>query len=48
MGNEVSTVDYEGPPQVLKGRDISSLAKYIKSSECKNVYLMVRPYYVPV
>ncbi|KAH9480735.1 NAD-dependent protein deacetylase hst2-1 [Psilocybe cubensis] len=28
-------------PQVLEGRDISSLAKYIKSTGCKNVVLML-------
>lgn len=44
MGNEVSNVEYEGPPNVLKGRDIQSVAEYIKSDECKNVYLMVLYY----
>ena len=29
-------------PKVLKGKDIPSLAEYIKSEECKNVILMVR------
>ena len=42
MGNEVSSVDFEGPPEVLEGRDIPSLAKYIKSDECKNIFVMVR------
>lgn len=41
MGNEVSSVDFEGPPEVLEGRDIPSLAKYIKSDECKNIFVMV-------
>jgi hypothetical protein len=29
-------------PKVLKGKDIPSLAEYIKSEDCKNVILMVR------
>lgn len=29
-------------PKVLKGKDIPSLAEYIKSDECKNVILLVR------
>lgn len=41
MGNELSAVDYDGPPKVLKGRDIPSLAEYIKSKQCENVFLMV-------
>ncbi|KAI0345868.1 NAD-dependent deacetylase sirtuin-2 [Trametopsis cervina] len=41
MGNEVSTTKFEGPSEVLKGRDIKSLAQYIKSDDCKNIYLMV-------
>lgn len=41
MTNEQSTVDFEGPPELLEGRDIASVAEYIKSDECKNVYLMV-------
>ena len=41
MGNEASHVEYEGPPEVLEGRDIPSLAKYIKSENCKNVFVMV-------
>lgn len=45
MGNEVSQVEYEGPPEVLEGRDIPSLAKYIKSDKCKNVFLMVSACY---
>ena len=28
-------------PKVLKGKDIPSLAKYIKSDGCKNIVLMV-------
>ncbi|KAI0086449.1 DHS-like NAD/FAD-binding domain-containing protein, partial [Irpex rosettiformis] len=41
MGNEVSNVEYEGPPEVLKGRDIQSVAEYMKSDQCKNVFVMV-------
>ena len=29
-------------PKVLRGKDIPALAEYIKSEECKNVFLMVR------
>jgi hypothetical protein len=29
-------------PQVLKGTDISSVAEYIKSNQCRTVMLMVR------
>lgn len=41
MGNEVSTAEFEGPPELLEGRDIASLAKYIKSEQCRNVFVMV-------
>ncbi|EIN12789.1 NAD-dependent deacetylase sirtuin-2 [Punctularia strigosozonata HHB-11173 SS5] len=41
MGNQVSAEPYEGPPIILEGRDIPSLAKYIKSSACTNVFFMV-------
>lgn len=30
-----------GPPKVLEGRDIPSIAKYIKSGKCKSIMLMV-------
>ncbi|PPR04729.1 hypothetical protein CVT26_012864 [Gymnopilus dilepis] len=30
----------QGKPKVLSGRDIPSLAKYIKSNDCQNVFLM--------
>ncbi|KIP08947.1 hypothetical protein PHLGIDRAFT_29303 [Phlebiopsis gigantea 11061_1 CR5-6] len=43
MGNEASSrpIDFEVPPEVLEGRDIRSLAKYIKSDECKNIFVML-------
>lgn len=41
MGNEMSTTEYEGPPELLEGRDIPSIAKYIKSDQCKNIFVMV-------
>lgn len=48
MGNEVSNLEYEGPPEVLKGRDIQSVADYIKSDQCKNVFLMVSVLFTPL
>jgi len=39
MGAEQSK--YEGPPEVLEERDIPSLVKYMKSPECKNVFVMM-------
>lgn len=47
MGNEASSrsIDFEVPPEVLEGRDIRSLAKYIKSDECKNIFVMVCRYF---
>ena len=39
MGAEQSK--YEGPPEVLQARDLASVAKYMKSSRCKNVFTMV-------
>ncbi|CCM03508.1 uncharacterized protein FIBRA_05642 [Fibroporia radiculosa] len=39
MGAEQST--YEGPPEILEARDLSSVAKYMKSSECRNVFVML-------
>ncbi|KAI0632355.1 DHS-like NAD/FAD-binding domain-containing protein [Trametes polyzona] len=40
MGNQVST-PYEGPPVVLEGKDLPSVAKYMKSPACRNVFVMV-------
>ncbi|KAJ3558689.1 hypothetical protein NM688_g767 [Phlebia brevispora] len=40
MGNELSAVPYEGPTDILEGRDIASVAKYMKSDSCKNVFVM--------
>ncbi|KAH9936341.1 DHS-like NAD/FAD-binding domain-containing protein [Fomitopsis serialis] len=39
MGAEQSK--YEGPPEVLEARDLASVAKYMKSSACKNVFTML-------
>ncbi|GJF00694.1 NAD-dependent deacetylase sirtuin-2 [Phanerochaete sordida] len=41
MGNEQSQGQHEGPPEVLEDRDIPSLAKYIKSDKCKNIFVMM-------
>jgi NAD+-dependent protein deacetylase SIR2 len=41
MGNDMSTTPHEGPPVILEGRDIPSVAKYIKSEGCTNVFFMV-------
>ncbi|RDX42637.1 NAD-dependent deacetylase sirtuin-2 [Lentinus brumalis] len=40
MGNEAST-PYEGSTEVLKGRDIPSIVKYMKSKKCKKVFVML-------
>jgi len=46
MGNEESTSN-KGlfssleRPQTLEARDLGSVAKYMKSDECNNVYIMV-------
>ena len=32
---------YDGPTTVLEGRDLSSIAKYMKSPQCKRVFVMV-------
>ncbi len=40
MGNEAST-PYEGSTEVLQGRDIPSIVKYMKSKKCKKVFVMV-------
>ena len=34
---------YDGPTAILEGRDIASVAKYMKSPQCKQVFVMVRP-----
>ncbi|EMD39911.1 hypothetical protein CERSUDRAFT_112158 [Gelatoporia subvermispora B] len=39
MGAEQSI--YDGPPEVLEGRDIPSVAKYMKSEQCKNIVVML-------
>ncbi|OBZ71190.1 NAD-dependent protein deacetylase hst2-1 [Grifola frondosa] len=39
MGAEQSVL--EGPPEVLEARDLASVAKYMKSEECKNVFVMI-------
>lgn len=41
MGNEQSQGPYDGPPKVLEARDIPSIAKYIKSDKCKNIFVMM-------
>ncbi|PSR83861.1 hypothetical protein PHLCEN_2v5570 [Hermanssonia centrifuga] len=41
MGNDISKEGFDGPPEVLKGRDIASVATYIKSKDCKNVFVMM-------
>ncbi|KAI0670868.1 DHS-like NAD/FAD-binding domain-containing protein [Trametes maxima] len=40
MGNEVSA-PYDGPPEILEGRDVTSVAKYMKSQECRKVLIML-------
>lgn len=40
MGAEQSK-SYEGSPELLEARDLASVAKYMKSSRCKNVFTMV-------
>ena len=34
---------YDGPTAILEGRDIASVARYMKSPQCKQVFVMVRP-----
>ena len=34
---------YDGPTAILEGRDIASVARYMKSPRCKQVFVMVRP-----
>ncbi|TBU62223.1 DHS-like NAD/FAD-binding domain-containing protein [Dichomitus squalens] len=33
---------YDGPTMVLDGRDLPSIAKYMKSPQCKRIFVMVR------
>ncbi|KAI0365715.1 NAD-dependent deacetylase sirtuin-2 [Pilatotrama ljubarskyi] len=40
MGNQLSE-PYDGSPEVLEGRDVRSIAKYMKSSECRRVFVML-------
>ncbi|KAI0769023.1 DHS-like NAD/FAD-binding domain-containing protein [Trametes elegans] len=40
MGNDVSA-HHEGPPEVLEARDLKSVAKYIKSPQCRKVLVML-------
>ncbi|KAI0822345.1 DHS-like NAD/FAD-binding domain-containing protein [Trametes gibbosa] len=40
MGNQVSA-PHDGPPVLLKGKDIASIAKYINSSDCHRVFVML-------
>ncbi|KAI0947190.1 hypothetical protein AcV7_009679 [Taiwanofungus camphoratus] len=39
MGAEQSK--YEGPPEVLEARDLASVGRYMKSEQCKNVFVML-------
>ncbi|KAM5530173.1 hypothetical protein V8D89_016155 [Ganoderma adspersum] len=40
MGNEQSG-PYEGPPEILDGRDVRAIGKYMKSRECRRVFVML-------
>ena len=40
MGNELSA-PHEGPTEILEGRDVPSIAKYMKSKDCRKVFVMV-------
>ncbi|TBU44450.1 hypothetical protein BD309DRAFT_958356 [Dichomitus squalens] len=31
---------YDGPTMVLEGRDLPSIAKYMKSPQCKRIFVM--------
>ena len=33
---------YDGPTSVLEGRDVESVAKYMRSPQCKQVFVIVR------
>ncbi|EIW59108.1 NAD-dependent deacetylase sirtuin-2, partial [Trametes versicolor FP-101664 SS1] len=42
MGNDQShSAPHDGPPEVLKARDLPSIAKYMKSTECRKVFVML-------
>ncbi|PCH40120.1 NAD-dependent deacetylase sirtuin-2 [Wolfiporia cocos MD-104 SS10] len=41
MGAEQSKGPYEGSPEVLEARDLPSVAKYMKSPECRKVFVML-------
>jgi NAD-dependent histone deacetylase SIR2 len=41
MGNELSERLMDSGPYILESRDIPSIAKYIKSEQCKKVFVMV-------
>ncbi|KAH9950567.1 DHS-like NAD/FAD-binding domain-containing protein [Amylocystis lapponica] len=41
MGVEQSTQYDKGPPEVLEALDLPSVAKYLKSEECRNVFVML-------
>ena len=36
---------YDGPTAVLDGRDLPSIAKFMKSPQCKRVFVMVRIFF---
>ncbi|KAI0661969.1 DHS-like NAD/FAD-binding domain-containing protein [Cubamyces menziesii] len=40
MGNELSA-PYDGPPQVLKARDVPSVVEHIKSPACRRICVML-------
>jgi hypothetical protein len=47
MGNEESTSSdniYKSPqrPRTLEAKDLRSVAKYMKSDKCENIFVMVR------
>ncbi|OJT08098.1 NAD-dependent protein deacetylase hst2-1 [Trametes pubescens] len=42
MGNDQSHAGpHDGPPEVLEERDLASVAKYMKSPECRRVFVML-------
>lgn len=53
MGNEESTSNSDGlfssleRSQTLEARDLRSVAKYMKSDECNNVFVMVSVFDIP-
>ena len=32
---------YDGPTSILEGRDLPSIAKFIKSPKCQRIFVMV-------